>query len=180
MREIELVMEGIEQMKKQLCFRKAAQEDVEVLRRLAYQSEAHWGYHESFMERFHQEFNITKAFLTEHPVFVGETEAEIVAFWGMVQNQEGCELEYFYVASSCLGEGYGKVMWQHMTDWCRNRHIPSIHFVTSPQAVGFYEKMGAVQDRMAESVIDGRMIPHFQFEINLKNKGKCREKFRIF
>ena len=74
-------------------------------------------------------------------------------------------MEYFYISEQHLGKGYGKQMWNHLTDWCRRRSIPEFHFVTSPQAIGFYEKMGAKLDGVSWSSIDGRPIPHFIYNV---------------
>ena len=76
------------------------------------------------------------------------------------------KLEYFYVSERDLGKGYGKQMWNHMTNWCKEHKIQKIHFVTSDQAIGFYEKMGAIQDGMSQSTIDDRDIPHFICELS--------------
>lgn len=64
-----------------------------------------------------------------------------------------------------MGSGLGKRMWKHMTGWCAHQGIGRIHFVTSPQAAGFYRKMGAVQDRETRSIVDGRLIPHFVYDV---------------
>ena len=50
-------------------------------------------------------------------------------------------------------------MWRHLTDWCRENDMSEISFVTSFQAVGFYEKMGACVNGETLSIIDGRVIP---------------------
>ncbi|MEW4411075.1 GNAT family N-acetyltransferase [Clostridium sp. AN503] len=84
------------------------------------------------------------------------------AFWGLKRDGDGWELEYFYVAEAALGKGLGRQMWDHLNAWCRENQVSAFHFVTSPQAVGFYEKMGAVQDGVTRSSIDGRLIPHFR------------------
>lgn len=143
-------------------FTAAGPEDVAGLRSLANQSEAHWGYDRVFMEVFDRTFNITERFILENPVFVSRQGDDPEAFWGLKQDEDGWELEYFYVAEPALGKGLGRRMWDHLTDWCRENRVYEFCFVTSPQAVGFYEKMGAVQDGMVRSAIDGRPIPHFR------------------
>lgn len=47
----------------------------------------------------------------------------------------------------------------------RKKEICRIHFVTSPQAVGFYRKMGAVRDGETRSPVDGRPVPHFVYDV---------------
>lgn len=137
--------------------------ETEELRLLARESEAHWGYDESFMGIFDNTFNITESFIRENPVFSAREGECMAAFWGMRPDENGWELEYFYVSENVLGKGLGKKMWKHMTGWCEEQGVKQFHFVTSPQAVGFYEKMGAVQDGESRSLMDGRPIPHFVY-----------------
>lgn len=44
-------------------FLQATQQEEDFLRRLAYGSEASWGYDKKFMDKFDQEFNIDAAFI---------------------------------------------------------------------------------------------------------------------
>jgi len=148
-------------MKTNLFFTQATSTQTDQLRALARDSEAHWGYSSDFMARFDLTFNITPSFILENPVYAAWDGHAPLAFWGLKQDENDWELEYFYVAEHTLGKGYGQQMWRHMTDWCRSHAVASFHFVTSPQAIGFYEKMGAVQDGATHSSLDGRPIPHF-------------------
>lgn len=146
--------------------RRAITEDTDTLRGIARESEAHWGYDETFMGTFDRMFNITGPFILEHPVFVFMEQHRILAFWGMIPDRGKGELEFFYIARDCLNKGYGRRMWSHLTEWCREHGIRELSFVTSWEAVGFYEKMGAKQDGEARSVIDGRNIPHFTYTVS--------------
>ena len=145
-------------------FIRAAAGDAEALRLLAHKSEAHWGYDEKFMAEFDRSFNVTEEFILSNPTFVLREDASPVAFWGLRPDFDTWELEYFYVSSEALGKGYGKHMWEHLTKWCREHEIKRIHFVTSHQAIGFYEKMGATLSGTSKSMIDGREIPYFTYE----------------
>lgn len=146
-------------------FVRAVPEDTRCLRSLARESEAHWGCDTVFLETFDRLFNITEDFITEQPVYVLWDGKAPAAFWGLKPDHDGWELEYFYVAERALGTGYGRRMWLHMTGWCRAHQIQQIHFVTSPQAIGFYEKMGAALSGTSRSVIDGRKIPRFVLDV---------------
>ena len=148
-----------------LCFRKAEILHLKYLREIAYYSEKYWGFSDEFMKRFEEKFNITESFLEKYPVYIG-MEADIpVCFWGVVPLQDKCELEYFYVDTKRIGNGYGAVMWKHLIAWCKENDILEISLVTSSQAVGFYEKMGAWVCGETLSVIDGRMIPKLLYTL---------------
>lgn len=155
----------METTEKMIKLVKAMPEDVEYLRALAHKSEAHWGYDKKFMDAFDSKFNITEKFILNNPVYVIRENLVPIAFWGLRRDYETCELEYFYVAEQYLGKEYGKQMWNHMINWCKEHKIRKFHFVTGYQTVGFYEKMGAMQDGISRSMIDERPIPHFIYEI---------------
>lgn len=140
-------------------FQRAVTEDLDILRRIAYHSEAHWGYSDTFMDIFDRIFNITEDFIKRNPVYVGYVQKEIAGFWGLQCREEQYELEYFYIHQEYLNQGLGKLMWGNLTAWCREHKISGFRFVTSHQAVGFYEKMGALVMGQTLSSIDGREIP---------------------
>ena len=145
-------------------FRTAGIDDVAQLRQLAHEAEQHWGFDDGFMEKFDRDFNITADFVREHPVRV-LADGEPVAFWGMLPCDGAWELEYFYVAERAIGKGYGRRLWQDLTGWCAANGVVSFGFVTSWQAVPFYEKMGASIVGECRSSIDGRPIPRLKFEL---------------
>lgn len=154
-----------------MYFIKAKSQYVDQIRKIAYYSEKHWGYSDLFMKVFEEEFNVTNKFLAEYPVYIGMEKDTPICFWGAIPSEEGCELEYFYVDVEQLGYGYGKVMWKHFIKWCEENGKKKISFVTSPQAVEFYKKMGAVVSGEALSTIDGRPIPALSYEINRFTKN---------
>jgi ribosomal protein S18 acetylase RimI-like enzyme len=62
------------------------------------------------------------------------------------------------------------MLWDHCIRYCEDNGIDRITLVTSPQAVGFYTKQGAVQVGEAESLVrKGRIIPKLVYDIK-----KCR------
>lgn len=146
-------------------FIKAEKTYVTELRSIAYYSEKYWGYSDSFMEMFEKEFNITDEFVEKYPTYIGIEKNSPVCFWGIIDNENEYELEFFYVEEKKIGSGYGKAMWKHMVDWCKNHEVKSLHFVTSPQAVGFYERMGASVRGVSYSSIDGREIPRLTYSL---------------
>jgi len=51
-------------------------------------------------------------------------------------------------------------MWNHLVNYCKEHNINNCTLVTSPQAKGFYDKMGAIQIGEVESILKkGRKIP---------------------
>ncbi len=143
----------------------AVETDIEELRSIAHGAEAHWGYDRAFMEKFDRVFNITPEFLVDNPVRAARDGGKIMAFWGIKMHGPEAELEYLYVSPKHLGQGIGRYMWRDLTVWCREQQVENLTFVTSHQAVPFYEKMGARRCGEMVSEIDGRMIPRFKYQM---------------
>lgn len=108
---------------------------------------------------------MTEDFVRDNVAYILFENSEIKGFWGIIPNNQQAELEYLYVDSSQIRKGFGTVLWNHMTGWCRSNGIRRIDFVTSQPAVGFYFKVGAVLDGTALSPVDEREIPKLHFDI---------------
>ena len=144
----------------------AEEKDIDELNRIAYESEAYWGYDPEFMEKFKIIYRITEDYIRTNPTFVLAKGNCIIGFYSLLINDEEIELEFFYILPRYIGKGYGKKMWEHLIGYCKEVGIKSFCFVTSPQAKGFYEKMGAVKIDEVESLIrKERKIPKLKFEI---------------
>ena len=122
-------------------FYRAGKEDTGQLRRLAYESEAYWGYDAAFMEAFEKQYNITEDFVMTNPAYAAADSQGLLGFWGLAQRDSKWCLEYFYVNANRIKTGLGKSLWNHLTGWCKENQIGELEFVTSPQAVGFYEHL---------------------------------------
>ncbi len=140
--------------------RRAKSEEAAVLTDIAVRSEAYWGYEPEFMESFRRAYKLTESFINKNPVYVIEEQGRILGFYGIVPEKVVAELEYFYVGPECIGKGLGKLLWTHLVGYCKENGIAGISLVTSPQAVGFYTKLGAEQVGEIESLVrKGRMVP---------------------
>lgn len=145
-------------------FRKACESDVTALREVARKSEAVWGFDNTFLQVFDETYNITKDFVRDNMVYVMEQNNVLIGFWGIIKNQQRAELEFFYINASQIRMGYGRLLWNHMLEWCCANHVARIDFVTSQPAVGFYMKCGARLNGTTCSMIDGREIPKLCYE----------------
>lgn len=73
-------------------------------------------------------------------------------------------MEYFYIAIQYINKGYGNQLWNSLIIECKKNQIHNFEFVTSPQAVQFYKKMGAETIGHVESLLEqGRMIPKLRY-----------------
>lgn len=144
----------------------AKKNDVDELNRIAYESEAYWGYDLEYMKRFEEMYRITENYILTNPTFVFLESNLIIGFYSLLVHDKSPELELFYVKPEYIGKGYGKKMWNHLVYYCKSMGIKFFYLVTSPQAKGFYEKMGAVMIDEVDSLLrEGRKIPRLKFEV---------------
>lgn len=145
--------------------RKAEVSEAELLTDIAARSEAYWGYGKDFMDSFRIQYKVTEEMIDSQPTFIMEENGVVIGFYNLLSSDMETSLEYFYIETGYIGKGYGKLLWQHMADYCKNQGIREIAFVTSPQAVGFYTRMGAVQTGETDSIVlTKRRIPKLLYK----------------
>lgn len=148
-----------------LTVRRATAGESKALTDIACRSEAYWGYDPVFIERFECVYQVTEKFINENPTFLMQQDSEIVAFYGLLMGPE-VSLEYFFVEPRYIGKGYGRLLWKHLVERCKELGIGEFHIVTSPQAKEFYVKMGAVPRGEVESLLrKGRMVPLLAYTV---------------
>jgi ribosomal protein S18 acetylase RimI-like enzyme len=140
--------------------RQAMSGESKKLSELAYASEAYWGYDQVFMNAFRAKYGVSEDQIKSGLVCVLEDGDLMVGFFYMERLGDLGDLEFFYIDPQFIGKGYGQVLWRELMAFCRAHDIKEIELVTSPQAVGFYEKMGAVVvGQVASQLREGRLIP---------------------
>ncbi len=156
-----------------LAIREAQPFEADILTDIAVRSESYWGYDPDFMNNFKLKYKVTEQFIEENPTYVIEKDGRIIGFYGMINHNNETELEYLYVEPEHIGKGIGKLLWDHFVNRCRQDGIERITLVTSPQAVGFYTKQGAVQTGEVESLVrKGRMVPKLVYDIGRDGRSE--------
>ncbi|WBW96946.1 GNAT family N-acetyltransferase [Oceanirhabdus sp. W0125-5] len=149
-----------------LNIRRAIIQESETLTNIAIQSEAYWGFDSDYMEQFKFTYKVTEEFIKNNPTFIIENDEKIIGFYSILINEHEVSLEYLYIDPEFIGKGYGKRLWNHMIEKCKNLAIKEIEIVTSPEAKEFYIKMGAVQTGEIQSLVKKeRIIPQLTYKI---------------
>jgi len=116
------------------------------------------------MERFQETYRITGEFIARNPTFVAERDGAMVGFYSLSVDGGNPALEYLYIAPEQFGQGWGRRLWEHMVDQCRNRSIASVEVICGPEPLPFYLKMGAVVTGLMPSRLDpARQICRLRF-----------------
>lgn len=146
--------------------RSAAAAEAAELSELAFRSEAYWGYDPEYMDKFKAYYSISQEFITKNPTVVLEADDGRIGFYGILINRDEISLEYFFIDPEYIGKGYGRLLWDSLTERCKSLGIREFSIVTSPQARDFYVKMGAVHCGEVESLLKkGRMIPRLIYRV---------------
>ncbi|WP_422487354.1 GNAT family N-acetyltransferase [Gudongella sp. DL1XJH-153] len=146
--------------------RRANPKEHEILTDLAVTSESYWGYDKKFLSAFRSIYGLSEDYIMNHPTFVMEDDDEIIGFYNLIESDEEVTLEYFYIDPVNIRKGYGSQLWEHLVEFCKNRGILELQFVSSPEARKFYEKMGAVVVGEADSrVMTDRRILKWKFVV---------------
>jgi GNAT superfamily N-acetyltransferase len=116
--------------------RPATQDDHERLRELTFESKAHWGYDHELV----RSWAATLVFARE--IWVAEAGGEPAA----------------------IGTGIGTALFRHAADRARAAGAHALRWEAEPNAVGFYERMGAETVGSATSEW-GRTLPVMQVEL---------------
>ena len=150
-----------------LTFRPILSSDLPFLNRLMLEGKRHWGYPEDGLERFMEAFALTEASLA-HTEVGGILEGEEGALGCYIfQTDEGeLKLEQFLLDTRHLGQGFGRMMWEHCVGEVRNQGWKEFVFWSDPNAQTFYEHMGAVKIGDREMLtLPGTMAPIMKFKL---------------
>ena len=146
-----------------LTLRPARADELSALSALCLRSKAVLGYDAAFMAA-------CRAELTLHPDELNTTQIQVAesadgSIAGMAQVkviERDAELLKLFVEPDRIRTGAGRLLF----DWATNiaRHLGAARIVidADPDAAGFYQRMGALIERMVPSgSILGRMLPRF-------------------
>lgn len=145
---------------------KALPSDAQLLANLEIRSESYWGYSSEFMEKFKEIYLITEAFSINNPTYILKEDDHIIGFYGLLQKENENSLEYFFIDPWFIGKGYGKMLWEHTIQTCKKLKIKEFTIITSPDARGFYFKMGATIHTHVDSLIStGNKTPKLIYKL---------------
>ena len=133
----------------------------ETLTRIALAAKRHWGYPERWIEIWTPLLTFTPADLAQADFFVANVDDEVAGFYSLTVAGPRAELENLWVLPAFMGQGVGRGLFEHALLRARELGCSILEIEADPNAVGFYEKMGAriVGQHIGE--VDGqpRLLP---------------------
>ncbi len=137
---------------------------------LAVRSKASWGYDRAFMAAFERSMQgmalDRPAGQTASILFVAEDAGAVVGFAAVEDEGERAWLEDLWVEPDRFGQGVGRALWLAAVEATRAMGRPTLELEADPNAVGFYERLGArVVGQRPSTLVEGRMLPLMRLEI---------------
>jgi len=150
----------------QLSFRRARGDESDLLNEMTLAGLRHWGHHESHPALYNSLADDLPGAedIVNNPVNVLERDGEVIAFYEMRDRGDHVELLRMFQKVELIGQGYGRMMWDHCVQEARQMGPGRMRIISDPEAVGFYETMGAALER-AQEVAPGFSLGLFWYDL---------------
>ena len=151
--------------------RDAVVEDAENLTSIAFAAKRFWNYPEDYLQLWKDELTITTDYIKYNFVRVYLADNKVVGFYSCFKLEEqikfssgymesGDWLDHMFIYPEYHKRGIGTQMFEDIKLNIKSNNLfCPIRIFVDPNAVGFYDKMGAKSFRMSGSSIPGREIP---------------------
>ena len=122
------------------------------LKEIAIASKGFWGYEPARVREWADRGDFTDERLAELTVFVAESDGVAIAWSSVIERGERAWLEDLWVEPAWIGKGVGSALFRHSAAHARQLGAGGLEWEAEPNALGFYEKMGAryVRDSTSE------------------------------
>jgi GNAT superfamily N-acetyltransferase len=146
--------------------RPARPDEAAQLSDLALRSKAHWGYSDEFIEACRAELTYRPEQIETSRIVVAVVAEAVVGFYALAGEPPVGELDGMFVDPDHIGTGAGGALFEHLLDSARRSGFTALQIGADPNAVGFYERHGAVRIGEEPSAsIPGRMLPVLELDL---------------
>lgn len=149
-----------------------------VLTDLCMRSKAHWGYDDLFMHRSREALTITQEDIAAGWVIVARHKDKLcgVAELSPIADPASAaftkaeltrvELDKLFVDPNFMGQGVGRQLMKAAKALAREHGFTAMEILSDPNAVSFYERMGArfIEDAPSDT-IPGRTLPLYELSL---------------
>ena len=147
--------------------RRALAEDAEVLSEIALAAKSHWGYPERWMQIWKPELTFSSEFFETHESWTASLENQPIGFYTLLEKDDNAWLENLWVMPAQIGHGVGSILFKHAIHLSKQRGYHILRLESDPNAVGFYEKMGAykIDQRYYDMEDTPRILPIMELKL---------------
>ncbi len=135
---------------------RARPDDAEALTRISFAAKRHWGYPETWIERWQESLTITPEFVHHNEVYGAVFEEVMIGFYALSGEGGELELEHLWVLPGFIGTGVGRALFEHALGRAAASGAEVLSIESDPNAEGFYLRMGARRVGEVSYAMDGR------------------------
>ena len=151
--------------------RNAIVDEAKFLSELALRSKAYWGYSNEFLEACRPHIYVDADYINDWPVVIIESNDIIIGFLSLKTIKSENRLDNLWIEPEFINKGYGKVLFHEAVKQAKKLGWDSFKLAGEPDAVAFYEKMGAkligeIQSRLRDDLF----LPHMEMSLKQTNK----------
>ena len=153
-----------------MTLRPATAEDCPRLSEVALAAKAHWGYPQAWLDVWREELTLTPEKLEAWRVTVAEVGGRIVGFAALgpaTADRSLAELEHLWVDPESMGLGVGRRLMAAVVEQLRTLDVAGLEILSDPNAVGFYERLGARREGSVTGELLGqpRVLPRYLLDV---------------
>jgi GNAT superfamily N-acetyltransferase len=139
----------------------ARPENAAELSLIARSAKGHWGYPESWLNRWSDALTVTPGYINAYPTFCAVLDGGIVGFCALILRGGEAYLDHLWVLPSVLGKGVGRSLFEFAENVARDSKATIIRVESDPHAEEFYIHMGATRYGQVSAEMDGheRFLP---------------------
>jgi GNAT superfamily N-acetyltransferase len=127
------------------------------LKEIAIASKGHWGYEPQRVREWADRGDFARETLERLALFVAEAGGRTIAWASVEARGEAAWLADLWVEPAWIGKGVGTSLFRQAAEHARESGARVLEWEAEPNALGFYEKMGA--RRLRDSTSEwGRML----------------------
>ena len=127
------------------------------LKEIAVASKGHWGYEPQRVRDWADRGDFDRETLEQLALFVAEADGRVIGWASVERRGEVAWLADLWVEPAWIGKGVGTALFRRAADHARDGGARVLEWEAEPNALGFYEKMGA--RRLRDSTSEwGRML----------------------
>jgi GNAT superfamily N-acetyltransferase len=142
-----------------LRIRAGVAEEAALLREIAIAAKSHWGYDQAWVRQWVEGGGFSDEALRGRNIYVAEIAGQTVGWAALVPKGDVCWLDDLWIDPSWIGKGVGSQLWRHVAALARAQGALRLEWEAEPNAIGFYEKMGATYLRDSDSSERDRVLP---------------------
>jgi GNAT superfamily N-acetyltransferase len=135
--------DALEHGRRAVRIRPARTQEGERLREIAIASKSYWGYDLERVKQWAAMGDYSPKWLRDTEVYVAEADGQAVAWTALIPKGELLWLDDLWVEPAWIGQGVGSRLFRHAVARAKELGGTRLEWEAEPNAVGFYERMGA-------------------------------------